>query len=100
MRYSYRDYMDGECTQKQYYSQFNSVTPELGGVYYQYPGKWNEAKLKIVFVDDRIALGVELESCATRARVKGGYQLFYSNGHLAGWDYPHKRTYLHIAKDG
>jgi len=84
VKYNYSDISDGVCTAKQYTDQFTSVIPEVGKTYVQNPGQWNEHKFTILFVDDKIALGISKDSI-----MKGTieYTMFYSCGAFAGWKY-------------
>lgn len=75
MKYSYSDIHEN-CTWKEYIDQFNPIKLELGKTYVQNKGKWDEHHFQIVFVDEKIAVGIEVYSAIGEFAI-GGYTMFY-----------------------
>jgi len=87
MKHTKSDVYDGRCTPEQYAEQFISVVPVMGEVYRQESRSWCKAEYRIVFVDDKIAVGVEVKPMFPLAGQQLNYCLFYSSGLYAGWKY-------------
>lgn len=87
MKYSYSDYLDCVCTREQYYKQFNPIGLEINKLYVQHRGDWQESIYKIIFLDDKIAVGLKVKS-KVRLSV-GEYCLFESK---TGFKYNDPRT--------
>jgi hypothetical protein len=57
--FSYEDYLNGECTFEEYCGCFDQlIKPELGKTYIQNKGHWAEMHFKIIFSNEKVALGV------------------------------------------
>jgi len=94
MKYSHSDAIDGICTFAQYYEQFETETPNLGGIYLMHPGDWMESTIEIVFVDDKIAVGREI---ASKIKDTGyNYYMFHARGVMAGWRYQDTRPQFRL----
>ena len=55
------------------------------------PNTWMQSILKIIFIGDGVALGVEVSSCATKAGSPGRKVLFNTSGLGIGWVYGENR---------
>jgi hypothetical protein len=77
MKYSLSDFIEGRCAKDEYYSQFNPITLELGKVYKQHVGSWNENHWKVIFQDDKISLCIKVYSKISKDCI-GEYDLFYT----------------------
>ncbi len=60
MKYSWGDCVEGICTAKTYWGQFNAEKPELGEVYVILPNTWQQCIVKVLYVDDKVALSEEI----------------------------------------
>lgn len=79
VKYTLEQYLDNECTRQEWIDSHSPIQLELGGVYIQAKGTWHETHFKIVFVDDKIAVGIAVKGGANLST--GRYELFYkSNG--------------------
>jgi hypothetical protein len=58
MTNTYQQYLDDECTWKEYLSSLDIPTLKLGHTYIQSKGSWGEKHFKIIFIDDKIAVGL------------------------------------------
>ncbi len=76
MKYSMFDYCNGECTKTEFYGQFDLIKPELGKIYRQVSDSWAEKHFKIIFVDNKIALGVSVYNQISNKYI-GEHELFY-----------------------
>lgn len=78
---------------KAYYEQFPSVVPEVGEIYYQHKGNWQEAKFKIIWKDAKVALGICIDGLGV-----GDYRLFHASGICSGWKYQDGRPCYRLTK--
>lgn len=90
MKYKHSDIVEGLCTSKQYYGQFDTARElEVGKQYVNNKGTWQETCYTIVFIGHGVALGVETVSGVV-GKCKygigsGSRELFISDGLMAGW---------------
>lgn len=73
-----------ECTAEEYASQYPSVIPVLGEVYVYAPKVWSGNTVTIVYVDDRIAVGL---ANARWGQQIGDYFMYNASGVFAGFRY-------------
>jgi len=87
LKFKSSDVYDHICSIEQYVEQFDTVIPVLGGVYAQESHSWAKTQFKIVFIDDKIAVGVEISPKFPLVSSKLDYCLFCSSGLFTGWKY-------------
>ena len=85
---NYSDYLDGNCTRKEYYAQFNPIQLEVGQKYVQSQGNWDETVFEIMHIQEDIAMAKEIKGTATAIGLSK-YDLFYSK---TGFRYNDNRT--------
>ena len=83
-KFNYSDIWEGICTLQEYACQFPSVTSVLGETYCYAPNDFQGGKVTIVFVNDKIAVGLKEPKWGEK---EGQYCLYYSNGPFAGFKY-------------
>jgi hypothetical protein len=75
MKYSYNNYVEGECSASEFISQFSNPQLKVGGEYIQYRGGWNEQHFLIIYLDGEIAVGRCIWSKITN-KATNEYSLF------------------------
>lgn len=89
MKYTQLQYLNGDCTWKQYAAQFNPIKLELNKVYLQESASWSKKHYKIIFVDDKIAVGISVYDQICQKYI-GQYDIFDVND---GFRYNDKLRY-------
>jgi hypothetical protein len=91
--YSMWEFTEQGGTPKQYYNQFDTVkTLEVGKRYVIMPNDWQQSIVEIFYIGNGIAVGVEVDSCATKAGSKGRKIMFSAEGLAYGWVYGENRA--------
>jgi len=93
--YQHSDIFDGGCTKKQYYAQWDTVSPKVGDTYVTHPNTWQENTVEILYVDDVVALGV-----VTKGLSKGERTMYHAKGDNAGWKYQDSRVAYRLQNIG
>lgn len=89
---SMHEFLESGGTREGYYAQFNTVkTLSVGVRYVMMPNDWMQSIVEILYIGHGVALGVEVESCATKAGSKGRKVLFVAEGAAVGWVYSENR---------
>lgn len=78
MKFTASDYCRGECTRKEFIEQYKPIKLEVGKVYRQISDTWAEKHYKIIFVDNKIALGISVFNKISNKFI-GDYEMFYVN---------------------
>lgn len=89
MKYTQKEYLDGDCTWKQYAAQFNPIKLELYKIYLQESASWAKKHFKIIFTDDKIAVGISVYNQISNKYI-GEYCIFDVN---SGFKYDDKLRY-------
>lgn len=80
--------LDNGGNYSDFYGQYKTATPELGKVYkVDDIGKWAQKEVKIVWIGEGIAVGVE-----TKGLSVGSKTMYNSSGVYAGWVYNDRRA--------
>ena len=85
--HSRSEYEEKYGSYKGFYQQYDTAVPITGKEYLINKGCWMQAKVKIVFNGEGVALGVVTEGLS-----KGDKFLFYSEGEMIGWRYKDSRS--------
>lgn len=98
MKHSYDNYLNGDCSREQYFKQFKTpLLIELGKTYLT--EKYIiQHKIKIVFVDNKTALGVVV-SDDNGGLSKGEYKLYHNNGVNHGFLYRDVRAQYRLISE-
>ena len=86
MNNSYSDFLNGDCSRDQYFKQFETPLSLQVGKIYVTEKYIIQHKIKIVFVDDKTALGIVV-SDDNGGLSKGEYKLYHNNGINHGFLY-------------
>lgn len=74
-KFKYSD-IHRNCTLEQWINQYNPIRLEVGKIYQQESESWCKKQYKILFVDDKIAIGISIHNTISD-RYIGEYCLFY-----------------------
>lgn len=86
------EFLENGGTWQGYYDQFNTVKAlNVGERYVMMPNDWMQSIIEILYIGHGVALGVEIESCATKAKSKGRKVMFIAEGAATGWVYNENR---------
>ncbi len=88
LKYKHDDLLEGYCTAKQYYDQFDTARDlNVGMRYHNNLNSFMCTTYEITYIDDKVALAIEVGGSSV-----GSYCLFYSTGNMAGWKYQDSRS--------
>ncbi len=93
--YSFRDYLDGECSTKQYRSQFEPPVIQVGHIYVQAKGTWHESHWKVLFIDSNAAMAKKV-FCKITGKPTEDYDLFRVDD---GWRFNDIRDAYRLSED-